>query len=183
MMNICTKVGFIIFLSVSSKFATANGFDLAGTVFAEVAQKKHLDPYLLYAVSLSESAYGKSGVIAPHRYTIRTAAQAFYLDSESEAVRKLDSIMSSTDHVDICLMQINMHWHAERLRRDGIKPSDLFDTKICVAEGAKILSEAIESAPGDIELGIGRYHNWNDESRARNYGARVLAIKSNLEQL
>ncbi len=181
MKNIGKKLGFIILLSVTSNFAT--GFDLSGTIFAEVAEKKHMDPYLLYAVSLTESAVGKSGVIAPHRYTIRTADQAFYLASESEAVKKLDSIMGSTDHVDICLMQINMHWHAERLRRDGIKPSDLFNAEICVDEGAKILTEAIASAPGDIELGIGRYHNWNDEIRARNYGARVLAIKSNLEQL
>lgn len=183
MINIDKKLGLIILLSLTSKFAIATGFDLAGTVFEEVAQKKNLDPYLLYAISLSESAFGKSGVIAPHRYTIRTADQAYYLDSKSEAVRTLDSIMSSTDHVDICLMQINMHWHAERLRRDGIKPADLFNTKTCIDEGAKILIEAIESAPGDIELGIGRYHNWNDEIRARNYGARVLAIKTNLEQL
>ena len=85
MINIDKKLGLIILLSLTSKFAIATGFDLAGTVFEEVAQKKNLDPYLLYAISLSESAFGKSGVIAPHRYTIRTADQAYYLDSKSEA--------------------------------------------------------------------------------------------------
>ncbi|MEG6623896.1 hypothetical protein V2B08_31720, partial [Pseudomonas aeruginosa] len=39
------------------------------------------------------------------------------------------------------------------------------------------------SAPNDLELGVGRYHAWEDEIRARNYGSRVLAIYRNLRDL
>ncbi|AIJ10630.1 transglycosylase SLT domain protein (plasmid) [Edwardsiella anguillarum ET080813] len=46
-----------------------------------------------------------------------------------------------------------------------------------------MLSEAIKSSPSDLELGIGRYHSWNDEARARNYGSRILAIYRNLRDL
>ncbi|BBV43541.1 hypothetical protein STW0522CIT26_P11740 (plasmid) [Citrobacter portucalensis] len=49
--------------------------------------------------------------------------------------------------------------------------------------GAEVLSEAIQSSPNDLELGVGRYHAWEDEIRARNYGSRVLAIYRNLRDL
>lgn len=43
----------------------------------------------------------------------------------------------------------------------------------------RILAEAIKSSPNDLELGIGRYHSWNEE-RARWYGQRVLSIYRNI---
>ncbi|MFS9859340.1 lytic transglycosylase domain-containing protein, partial [Salmonella enterica] len=55
------------------------------------------------------------------------------------------------------------------------------DTNVMV--GAEVLSEAIQSSPNDLELGVGRYHAWEDEIRARNYGSRVLAIYRNLRDL
>jgi len=45
-----------------------------------------------------------------------------------------------------------------------------------------ILSEALATAPGDLELGIGRYHSPN-EARARDYGRTVLTIWRGLQQL
>jgi len=42
--------------------------------------------------------------------------------------------------------------------------------------GSAILAETLASAPGDLALGIGRYHHWKDEHRARSYGQRVISI-------
>ena len=37
--------------------SNANALDLSGTVFEQVGQEKNIDPHLLYAVALAESAY------------------------------------------------------------------------------------------------------------------------------
>ena len=37
--------------------SNANALDLSGTVFEQVGQEKNIDPQLLYAVELAESAY------------------------------------------------------------------------------------------------------------------------------
>ena len=47
---------------------------------------------------------------------------------------------------------------------------------------AAILAEALAATPGDLELGIGRYHN-PGEQRARAYGRTVLTIEKRLRQL
>ncbi len=76
-------------------------------------------------------------------------------------------------------MQINLHWNGHRVT----SYEDLLDQEQNITTGAEVLSEAIESSPVDLELGIGRYHNWDDELRARNYGSRILAIWRNLRDL
>ena len=80
---------------------------------------------------------------------------------------------------DVGIMQINLHWNGHRVT----SYEDLLDQEQNITTGAEVLSEAIESSPGDLELGIGRYHNWDDELRARNYGSRILAIWRNLRDL
>ena len=91
--------------------------------------------------------------------------------------------LSSTDPlaaaaVDVGLMQVNLRWHGHRIA----SPEELLEPERNLEIAAGILSEALATAPGDLELGIGRYHSPN-EARARDYGRTVLTIWQGLQQL
>lgn len=155
--------------------AHTQAFDLTGTFMDDAAKAYGLDPYLIYAVGLAESARGSNGKVAPHPYTLRSKNGAFY-GTKSDAEAELKRILATNDRmVDVGLLQINLHWNGH-----GVDPLSLLDPRNNAMHGAKILSAAISSAPNDIELGIGRYHAWQDVERSRNYGKRVLAIHKNL---
>lgn len=153
----------------------SHAFDLTGTVFEDAANAYGLDPTLIYAVALAESAKGKAGMVAPHPFTLRSKDGAFY-GTKNEAEAELSRILNNNNKmVDVGLMQINIHWNGK-----GVEPLSLLDARTNVMHGAKILAQTIASSPNDLELGVGRYHHWNDVERSRNYGKRVLAIKRNL---
>ncbi|MBB3105117.1 lytic transglycosylase domain-containing protein [Azomonas macrocytogenes] len=159
----------------------AFGFDLAGSVFDRAGRQAGIDPRLLYAVALGESAFGQgNGSVGPHPWTLRAPDRPVYSQSRADAEAALRALIERHGlMIDVGLMQINLHWH----RRNITDPTALLDPAVNLQTGAKILAQTIASAPGDLELGIGRYHNWRDESRARNYGSRILAILRNLENL
>lgn len=69
-------------------------------------------------------------------------------------------------------MQINLHWHGHRVD----KPEQLLNPVTNLQIGAVLLAEAIQSAPNDLVLGIGRYHSWQNVDAAVTYGRRVLAV-------
>ena len=75
-------------------------------------------------------------------------------------------------------MQVNYRWHSGRAG----SLSSLMDPIKNVDLGAQILSEAIASVPGDLTLGVGRYHAWQDRAEALQYGERVLKLSSRLRQ-
>lgn len=74
--------------------------------------------------------------------------------------------------IDVGLMQINLHWHGDKVA----DPVQLLDAHTNLEIAAEILAEAIQSAPGDLELGVGRYHHWKNAAIARAYGRRVLRM-------
>lgn len=154
---------------------------LAGTVYERVGDQENLDPYLLYSISLLESAngYGKSGqYVAPSPYAIRGPGGSFYPQSYDEAVKVLNQQIEKygVRKLDIGLMQINgQHWGKVK------RPEDLLNPYINVRLGAQILRYGLKKNSTDLELAIGSYHSptgW----RARNYGSRVLAVYSNLKE-
>jgi hypothetical protein len=181
------KILAAVLFTVSSSLAFAEtpaaAFSLDGTGFDDAAELYQLDPVLLYSVALAESASGRGdGNVAPWPWTLRTLTKPFYGLSKSDAITQLDGIIADRGpnvSVDIGFMQINWFWHGYRVG----KASDLLDPKINLETGAQILSETIKSAPGDLELGIGRYHQWKDEEVSRAYGARVLSIYGQLKSL
>lgn len=161
--------------------AQAVAVDLSNTPYHVVGTEKGLDPLLLYSVSLAESAFGSSerGKIGPHAWTIR-GKKAHYAESKEKAEQTLKQYLDSGfQGVDVGLMQINVRWNGSRVT----SPYDLLDPMTNVRVAADVLKEAMASAPGDPVLGIGRYHHWKEEDRARNYGERVLAIYRNLKNL
>ncbi len=154
---------------------------LAGSVYSAVGASEDVDPFLLYAVSLAESAYnaGTRGFVKPSVYAIRTPDGAIYPADLEEAKRQLWTAVQTygARRIDVGLMQINgQHWH-----RLGLPVFALFNPKVNVRFGAKILKEAMQSTP-DLAVGIGRYHSYT-QSRAVPYGQRVLQIYRRIKEL
>lgn len=152
---------------------------LHGTIYEAPALLHSLDPLLLYSVALAESAWkGEDvGLVQPWPYTLRVASlPGSYQISFEDALDQLQTYQASYSSIDIGLMQVNSHYHGHRVTN----LSELLIPARNLEVGAEILRETIDSAPGDLQLGIGRYHHWADEVRARSYGARILAIYDNL---
>jgi hypothetical protein len=147
---------------------------LENTLWWNVAKHHHIDPYILYAVALIESAKNSDpNHITPWPWALNKAGQSIIPSSRQEAHSLLNkSIAQGNRHIDIGLMQINLHWHGHRVE----KPEHLLNPVTNVEIGAGLLAEAIQSAPNDLVLGIGRYHNWQNIQTAVVYGRRVLAV-------
>ncbi|WP_153039746.1 transglycosylase SLT domain-containing protein [Pseudovibrio sp. Ad37] len=170
---------YVTFLFVLLSTSPSAAVDLHDTIFSKVGEEQRIDPFLLYSVALAESAksVGK-GNIAPSIWALRAPSGAVYPFTLELALSELDRLTKAHGKmVDVGLMQVNLRWHGHRVQH----PSELLDPVVNIEVGAQILVEAILSAPDDIELGIGRYHTWADENRARNYGQRVLAIWRNIK--
>lgn len=170
-------------LAMVSLGCNANAFDVTGTDFERAATKHGLDPILLYSVALAESASGRGeNNISPWPWTLRTLNEPFYALTREQASTRLSQLINHQGEkvsVDIGFMQVNLYWHGHRVSN----PLELLDPITNLDTGAEILSETINSAPNDLELGIGRYHHWKDENRSRTYGKRVLSIYQQLQKL
>ena len=151
--------------------------DLRDTAWAEVATPYDLDPALLYAIALMESGRPRAGGLAPWPWTLWLPGQGgVFLETREQALFTLRA--HSAAAVDVGLMQVNLRWHGHRVAN----PEELLEPERNLEIAAGILSEALATAPGDLELGIGRYHSPN-EARARDYGRTVLTIWRGLRQL
>lgn len=154
-------------------------FSLSGTDWEQLAAEQQLDPLLLYAVALAESARKRGkGQIAPWAWTLNERGKGLYFTSRDEAASHLDQAIRSTSNVDVGIMQVNIRWNGHRVD----DPRSLLDPRTNLRVGATILREALDSAPDDRVLGVGRYHS-SDPSRARRYGERVLTIYRQLAKL
>jgi len=152
-------------------------FTLKGSLFAQVGSESNLDPYLLYAIALAESSRGvEKGLISPWMYALR-ASKPYYPKTLDDAKETLAWILRTEGNlVDIGLMQINYRWNGHKVRH----PNELLDPYTNLTVAADTLRAALRSSPNDLELGIGRYHHWENQARSLNYGQRVLAIRKNL---
>lgn len=158
----------------------ARAFDLRGTAWEHVAESQRVDPYLMYAVALQES-WRNAGpqVVAPWPWVVRTEQGPIYAKSKLEAIQVLHLGILRGKCVDVGIMQVSTCWHARRVA----ELHDLLDPLTNIRVGAEILREALDSAPNDLELAVGRYHNWSSETRARSYGRRVLELRESLLRL
>lgn len=134
----------------------------------------------MFAVALYESRQrAGQGVIAPHPYAMYSSATGSHFPATKQAAEAvLAEELRKTRVIDVCPMQINIRWNGHRVSR----PADLLNLPTCLSVGASLLSAALASAPGDLELGVGRYHTWNvsREGDARQYGRNVIRIWQNL---
>lgn len=153
------------------------GINLSGTHWERTALHHQLDPYLLYAIALVESSKVEEGFASPWPWALNKAGKALYPKTSEEAVNHVKkSIDHGESNIDIGLMQVNYRWHAGRAG----SLASMIDPITNVSLGAEILSEAIASVPGDLVLGVGRYHAWQNRHEAIQYGERVLKLSSRL---
>lgn len=166
--------------------AGAGAVDFNGTAWQQVETAYGIDPRLLYSVAVEESGLGvkdPSGRLIgkrPTPYAIRINNTSHYFQSHAEALAFLESNVSLNEVVsgdvllDLGMFQISLYWHDDILER--MSPADLLQPENGMLEAARILRIAMDSVgdPADLELQVGRYHNWKDEQRARRYGRRVL---------
>lgn len=153
---------------------------LQDTLWWRIAKLHELDPYILYAVALVESAkngndkhHGNTNTVTPWPWALNKSGQAFIPESEQEAHALLKkSIAEGHRSIDVGLMQINLHWHGNKVNA----PEQLLNPVTNLQIGAGLLAEAIQSSPDNLVLGIGRYHSWQNIHAAEQYGRRVLAV-------
>jgi|TARA_Y100001933_G_scaffold241414_1_gene267833 hypothetical protein len=155
---------------------------LRGSIYEDVGNEKGVDPALLYAVALTESgrALGeRSEAVAPWPYVLRAADARFYADNEDDyrLAYKL-FVKKYGDKFDVGPLQVNVYWQVTRGKRTAAG-EDLLDFRTNLSVGADTLKDAMAST-NDKALGIGRYHTWSDNDRARLFGERVLAVHQNL---
>ena len=151
---------------------------LQNTRWWAIAQQRQLDPYILYAVALVESANSDDhATITPWPWTINKSGKPIISDSKQDAERVLaKSLTEGNRHVDVGMMQVNLYWHGHKVD----KPEQLLNPITNLEIGAKVLAEAIQSSPNNLELGIGRYHSWKNAQAAILYGQRVIALADHI---
>jgi hypothetical protein len=164
--------------AASPKVSNHSPSKLQRTLWWQIAKQHQLDPYILYAVALVESAKGNpSNQVAPWPWAINKSGKSIILGSQQEARAILNkTIAEGGRNIDVGLMQINLHWHGHRVG----KPEHLLNPVTNLQIGALVLAEAIQSAPHDLVLGVGRYHSWQNIEAAVSYGRRVLAVANQI---
>lgn len=147
--------------------------------FVRAAERENVDPFLLLAIALKESKMGDKEQVSPSPFAIRDETGSYYFDNKEEAERYLErSIHSGRTNIDVGMMQINYGQH----RGFVTDPKTMLDPYLNARIGARILRQAMDSVPTDTVLGIGRYHHWRDEKRARQYGMDVIEMWKKLQR-
>ena len=151
---------------------------LQNTLWWQVANRHELDPYVLYAVALIESAKGSTkNQVTPWPWALNKSGKSIIPATQQEARSLLTKTLTEGNrNIDVGLMQINLHWHGHRVD----KPEQLLNPVTNLQIGAGLLAEAIRSVPNDLVLGIGRYHSWQNVSAAVAYGRKVLAVAAQI---
>lgn len=154
----------------------AETFSLKGTLFESVAKKYGMDPLLLYALAITESATGAGhGNIRPYPYVFRSSDGPRFFKNKDEAAAELSDLLKRTQDIDVGMLQINLRFHPQH------NPSDLLDPHYNLTAGAKYL-KAMMATTTDPVIGVGRYHSWTEE-RAQWYGQTVWQTYKNILQI
>ena len=163
-----------VFSIAAVSSASAGTFSLDGTLFERIGAEKQIDPYLLYAVTLTESAYSRKldGTAAPYPWVLRFPDGPEYYDNREDAEQALLSALSrGVRSVDIGMAQINCRWHCRRVER----PENLLDPATNLRICADILNEEFNRTPNNLIQAIGRYHS-TDKERNTRYGLTVWNV-------
>lgn len=146
---------------------------LKDTPYDEVGRRYNIDPGLLYAITLAESATGSGvkGYAQPWPYTIRTIDGRVYRYTTREAaIRRLRLEAKKTESIDIGIAQINYKWHKHMVK----DPVELFDVKKSLEIVASILSKNMKRND-PLHYQIGRYNSSRPSIYAK-YGKKIIDI-------
>jgi hypothetical protein len=178
-LSLLAPAGALVLLAVS---LPCRALDLAGTPWETVAKRHGLDPALLYAVAIQATARPSgAGSMSPWPWTLRTQAGPRFYESRTAALADLRAMTEKSDDIaddiDVGLMQVNLKRHGHHFG----DPATLLDARINLLVAAGILADAVDSAPRDLALAIGRYRHPSDERAARAYGRRILRLRNALD--
>lgn len=173
----CQAIRRISFRAIALLFLLSmpvQAIGLEQSPWRHIAESVGVDPFLLYAIALMESGRleGESQ-IAPWPWALNVEGEAFFPTSRDEAVQLLAAHHGKS--VDVGLMQVNIRWHGHRVT----SPRDLLEPTTNLKIGATILKEALDSEPGDLTVGLGRYHSASPD-RGRAYAQTVIALYRHL---
>lgn len=165
----------------NSQQSLASNTKLQNTLWGQVARRHRIDPYILYAVALTESRKdGEQNRVMPWPWAINNAGNSFIPNSQQEAEALLNEMLDQGKrNIDVGIMQVNLRWHGHRVA----KPEHLLNPNTNLEIGAGLLAEAIKSAPNNLALGIGRYYNWKNVPAAVEYGQRVISLADQIRTL
>jgi len=154
---------------------------LQNTLRGQVARRHRIDPYILYAVALTESRKnGAQNRVIPWPWGINNAGNVFIPGSQQEAEALLNQMLEQGKrNIDVGIMQVNLRWHGYRVA----KPEQLLIPSTNLEIGASVLSKAIQSVPGNLTHGIGRYYSWKNEPAAIQYGQKVIALADQIRAI
>ncbi len=164
-----------------SLHSPASKAKLQNTQWGQIARRHRIDPYILYAVALTESRKnGEQNCVVPWPWAINNAGNSFIPSSQQEAKALLNQMLDQGKrNIDVGIMQVNLRWHGHRVA----KPEQLLIPSTNLEIGASVLSEAIQSVPNNLAHGIGRYYSWKNESAAIQYGQKVIALADQIREI
>jgi hypothetical protein len=123
---------------------------------------------------------GDHSTITPWPWAINKSGKSIISASKQDAQRILNkTVAEGNRHIDVGMMQVNLYWHGHKVD----KPEQLLNPVTNLEIGANVLAEAIQSSPNNLELGIGRYHSWQNAHAAIHYGQRVIALANQIRTL
>lgn len=162
------QIGAMLTASVLSPTTSAGDIPPA---YIATARLYHIPPPVLYAVGMVESRRPSFAGNLPWPWTLNVEGTAEFYPSRREAWFALQKHIKQKRLVDIGLMQVNWHWHKERLGT----PWKALDPHFNLTTGARILREQYD-ASGDWMIAAGRYHAPRNATRAQQYRERVERV-------
>lgn len=138
-----------------------------------VAAERDIPHTVLYAVALTESGkqVAPGSLYRPWPWTLNVAGRGYFFDSRKEAWQALMAhLKDGKRSIDIGLMQVNWHYHHERLG----SPWQALDPYNNLRVGAAILQDCYTSER-DWWASVGCYHAPTNPHRANQYRRRVVS--------
>jgi len=143
-----------------------------------VAAEQGIPAQIFYALALAESGKAIKNLKAtrPWPWTLNIAGKGVYFNSRLEAWQALNaSLQAGESSVDIGLMQVNWHFHQQRLKNSWLALDPQHNLRVA----ANVLKDCYRQRR-DWWASVGCYHTPANTERAKRYRARVLAEWRNL---
>lgn len=134
--------------------------------FKAAATANGIDPFILYAISLTEAQY--QGGVWP--WTINFEGKPRYFDTREEAIEFAKSMIASNrTRMDVGPMQLHWAYHAHRFN----SIDEAFDIDKNIRAGARYLAE-LKATSTNWGTAIARYHAGSNTERGIGYVQRVI---------
>ena len=163
------------------QYAAYKRYHLIGGDFDAVGKKYGIDPALLYALVLNESATGsgKKGKVMPWPYTLRDGhGNVYRYKNRQKAAEKLRELAKVTRQIDVGPAQINLKWNGHRVKN----PEMLLEMNCSLEVVASILKEKMSRERDPLHHVIGRYYS-SRPSLFTRYGIRIYRIWNEIIQM